>query len=242
MQYNSNSTSQDIVSLSNLFTKQNNTSFPLTEKTIYANMGNRIILTEIHDAYGGWKYDDKNNTDFPIATTNLVANQVDYALPLDTVQLNGVYFLEEGTTNTWTKLVPITLEEINRLEAEPNFNNTPSIPQYYRVLSNSIKIYPAADFSQDSSLMVEYSRDVSTFSTTDTTKTPGFDPIFHEAIAVYIAYQFNAINMITLPTGSTPKEKEWNDFLARIRRHYSQKFKDMFPARMKVNNSLSGYL
>ena len=239
MQYSGNSTSQDITSLANLYTKQNDTSFPLTEKTIYANMGNRIILTEIHDAYGGWKYDDRNNTDFPIATTHLVANQTNYALPVDTVQLNGVYFLEEGTTDTWTKLQPITLEEINRIEAEPNFNNTPSIPQYYRVLANSIKLYPAADFSQDDSLMVEYSRDISTFATTDTTKTPGFDIIFHEAIAVYIAYQFALINQVSTKTSI---EEQWIALLARIRRHYSQKFKDMFPAKMRISKDLSNYI
>jgi hypothetical protein len=47
MQYNSHATSQDLVSLTNALDKQSNTSFPLTEKTLYANSGNRIILTEI---------------------------------------------------------------------------------------------------------------------------------------------------------------------------------------------------
>ena len=237
MQYNSNSTSQDLVSLANVFTKQNNTSFPLTEKTVYANMANRLILTEIHNAYGGWKYDDRNNTDFPIATTDLVANQTDYALPLDTIHLNAVYY--KDTAGNWTKLIPLTLEEVNRRDAEPEFEDTPSQPTYYRALSNSIKIYPAANFSQDDSLMVEYSRDISTFATTDTTKTAGFDAIFHEAIAVYMAYQYAQINQLQNLKSLT---EQWVDYMTRIKRHYSQKFKDMFPARIRVNNHLTDYL
>lgn len=239
MQFNSHATNQDMVSLANLFTKQNNTSFPLAEKVIYANMGNRIILTAIHEAYGGWKYDDRNNTDFPIATTDLNADQVDYALPLDTNQLNGVYVLTPNTTTSWTKLTPVTLEEINRIEAEPNFNNTSSIPQYYRPLGNSIKIYPASSTTITAGIMVEYSADVSTFATTDTTKQAGFDTIFHEAIPVYMGYQFGQVN--GLPNLKSLTE-QWVDYLARIKKHYVQKFKDMYPMRIKVNNNLSDYI
>lgn len=239
MQFNSHSTNQDMVSLSNLFTKQNNTSFPLAEKVIYANMGNRIILTVIHEAYGGWKYDDKNNTDFPIATTELTANQTSFPLPVDTNQLNGLYVLTPNTTDNWTKLTPITLEQINQMEAEPNFNNTASVPQYYRALSNSIKLYPASDTTVDAGLMVEYSRDISTFTTSDTTKTAGFDTIFHEAIPVYMAYQFAQIN--TLPNLKSLTE-QWVDYLVRIKKHYVQKFKDMYPTRMTINNDLADYI
>lgn len=239
MQYSNHATSQDLVSLANTLTKQNNTSFPLTEKTTYTNMGNRIILTEIHNAYGGWKYDDRNNTDFPIATTNLVANQTDYALPLDAMHLHGVYFLTEGTTTNWTKLIPLTLEEINQIDAEPNFNNTPTVPQYYRAIGNSIKIYPAADWSANDALMIEYTNDVSTFATTDTTKTPGFDQVFHEALAIYMAYQFAQVNYLANLKSLT---EQWIDYLARIKRHYSQKFKDLFPARLRVNKDLTDYL
>lgn len=239
MQYNSSSSSQDMVSLANLFTKQNNTTFPLTEKTVYANMANRLILTTIHEAYGGWKYDDRNNTDLPIATSDLIANQVNFALPLDTNQLNGVYVLTPNTTDNWTKLEPLTLEEINRAEAEPNFNNTPASPRFYRALSNSILLYPASDTLVEDGLMIEYSGDVSTFATTDTTKTAGFDTIFHEAIPVYMGYQYAQIN--GLPNLKSLTE-QWVDYLARIKKHYSQKFKDMFPTRIKVRNDLSDYI
>jgi len=238
MQYNGEATSQDLCSLANNLVKQNNTSFPLTEKTQYANMGNRIILAEIFNAYGGWKYDDRNNTDFPIATTDLTSAQSNYGLPIDTSQLNGVYI--KYNDDVWDKLEPITLEQINRMEAEPEFERTDGVPRYYRVLSNSIFLYPASNKTVADGLMVEYSRDISTFTTTDTTKTPGFEPNFHEAIAVFMALQFAKINLNAERVNDL--QTDFDRYLLQMRRHYTQKFKDMFPARVKQFNPINDYI
>jgi hypothetical protein len=242
MQFNGHATEQDMVSLTNLWTKQNNTTFPLKQKVILANMGNRIILSEIHRAYGGWKYDDRNNTTFPIATTDLNANQTNYSLPLGTNQLNGVYVLTPNTTNSWTKLTPITLEEINRIEAEPNFENTAGSPRHYRALGNSIIIYPKSDTTIEDGLMIEYSEDVSTFATTDTTKQAGFDTMFHEAIPTFMSWQFAELN--DLPN-KVSLRNQWEDYvgseekrkIGRITRHYAKKFKDLYPPNMQGSNS-----
>lgn len=239
MQFNSNATNQDLCSLANKLTKQNDTTYPLTEKVTDANTACKIILTEIHNAYGGWKYDDRNNTDFPIATGQLVSGQSDYSLPVDTNMLNGVYILQEGSTDNWDKLIPITLEEINRIEAEPAFETTDAKPTHYRAIGNSIKIYPASDYTQDASIMIEYSRDISSFATTDTTKTAGFDSIFHEAIAYYMAQQFASINVLAI---AKERKEEWQEWLLRIKRHYSQKFRDLFPPRMRIRNDINDYI
>lgn len=238
MQYNSHATSQDLVSLANAIVKQNNTSFPLTTKTLYANIGNRLILTEIFNAYGGWKYDDRNNTDFPIATNDLTSGTSNYPLPTDLTQLNAVYVQYSG--DTWTKLEPITLEEINSREAEPEFQTTDGVPRFYRVLSNSIIIYPASNEEVTDGIMIEYSRDISTFATTDTTKTPGFDPIFHEALAIFMSLMFARINLNAERTNDL--ERQWLDYLARIKRHYTQKYKEMFPARIKIRNPINDFI
>jgi hypothetical protein len=239
MQYSGNSTSQDIVSLANTLTKQNATSFPIEDKTMFANMGNRIILSEIHQTFG-WKYDDRNNTDFPIATTDLNATQDNYALPLDLSYLQAVYV--KDSAGLWTQLVPLTLEDINDREAEPEFEKTDSITTYYRPLGNSIKVYPASKETVAGGLMIEYSKDVSTFATTDTTKTPGFDIQYHEAVAVYMAYMFELTNGIVTPTGKIPHEDSWIDYLARIKRHYLQKWQEMYPARVKLDYNFNSYL
>ena len=90
MQYNSHSTKQDICSLADIMAKTNSVSFPIEDKTLFANMGMREIWSWIFEAYGGWHYDDSNNTDLPEATTDLIANQKQYSLPIDSAHLLGV--------------------------------------------------------------------------------------------------------------------------------------------------------
>lgn len=238
MQYNSHATNQDIVSLADKMAKSNPVSFPIAEKTLYANMGNRIILTEIFNAYGGMKYDDRNNTDFPYSTTDLMSGQDDYALPLDLGQLEKVYVQDQNSDN-WTELEPLALDNIH---TEPDFMDVDSNPMFYRVIGNSIKLYPASSYSKDDALMIEYTRDISTFVTTDTTKTPGFDTQFHEAIPTYMAYQYEITNSVVTPTGKIPHQDAWFDILARIKRHYSQKYRQLYPMRMKVRNDINQYL
>lgn len=242
MQYQSEANGQDIVTLADLLCGQNTTTFPIAEKTTYANMGNRQILTQIFKVYGGWKYDDRNNTDFPISTGNLVANQTNYALPVDLISLDAVY-VQNQNDSEWTKLYPITLEDIP--DAEPSYEDIPASAGRYRVIGNSIKLYPAIDYSKDDALMIEYSRDISTFAVTDTTKTPGFDPIFHESLAVYMAYQKAQRNSLA---NLNDLKEQWFDFIGtsermgKIGKHYSRKFRDMFPPRMKQSYNLNEYI
>lgn len=235
MQYNSHATSQDLVSLADNLAKSNSVSFPIIEKTQYANLGYRIILSTIHSVYGGWKFDDSNQTDFPRATTNLVSGQDDYALPLDASFVDNVYYQEEGGT-TWVKIEPMLQEDF---DAEPQDYSTDGAPKYFKPIGNSIKLYPASDFSQDDALMIEYGRDISAFKTTDTTKTPGFDSQFHEAIAIYMAWQYAMTNN----TGSVKNlTLQWGDILRRIERHYVDKYKKLFPSKIKVTNKTKQYM
>lgn len=238
MQYNSHTTNQDIVSLADSLAKSNSVSFPIADKTLYANVANRIILSEIFDAYGGMKYDDSNQTDLPISTTQLVSGQENYTLPVDLSCLEKVYVQNENNDD-WTELKPI---ELDNIDEEPDFMDTDSVPMYYRAIGNVIKIYPASNYTKDNALMVEYTRDISTFATTDTTKTPGFDRQFHEAISIYMAYQYQLVNGILDQAGRIPHEKTWTDILARIKRHYVQKYRQIYPARIKINNNINNYL
>lgn len=235
MQYNGHSTNQDLVSLAEKLSKSNSVSFPIAEKTLYANLGSRIIMSAIHEVYGGWKYDDSNQTDFPRATTDLTSGQDDYALPIDTSFVDAVYYQNQNDT-TWNRLEPLPLEMIDN---EPSDFDTDSTPQYYRLSSNSIIIYPASDFSKDDALMVEYSRDISAFATTDTTKKPGFDQQFHEAVAIYMAWQYSMVNNTATKQNLTLM---WTDILERIRRHYQMKWKELFPTRIKIRNDINQYL
>jgi hypothetical protein len=245
VQFNSHATAQDIVSLANELSRQNDSTYPLAAKVRHANAAVRIITGVIHDAYGGWRYDDRNQTDLPRATSDLVSGQTNYALPTDSVGLAAVYIQNEAD-DEWTKLTPLALEEIPG--AEPSFEDTNGNPWAYRMTNNSIVLYPPSSYSKDDAIMVEYDRDISSFATTDTTKSPGFDPLFHEAVPTYMAWQKSmtlglpmASDLAKAWHGESP-EVRLGGWLGRIRAHYARKFRDKYPASIKTRFPINDYL
>lgn len=243
MQYSGNSTSLDIVTLAEKKSLSNSVSFPILDKTLYANEGSKIIWSWIHEAYGGWSFDDLNQTDFPESTTTLTANQSDYALPVDAEFVKGVSIKNNGSS-VWYPLSPVTLEQMQDHNfSESQFLSTASQPKYYRMIGNSIKLYPASNYTQAASLKLFYDRDLLLFSTTDTTKVPGWATAFHEALATYMALQYAKIN-------ATPQllqlQKDWDgneDVTGReggykkaIKNYYSRRFAEMFPPRITVRD------
>lgn len=241
--YNGDSNGLDICSLADSMAKSNDTSFPLAEKTMYANLAMRLIWGDIWDAYGGWVYDDSNLTDQPVATTDLVANQRFYALPMTNMShLIAVEFQNAG--GTWIPLSPLTIEKIHQNGyAESEFLKTAAVPMFYRPTSTGIQLYPPANFSASASLRIHISRDISTFTVADTTKSPGFDPLFHEGVALYMALRYTQANVLPQAGGTmrggykTGLLADWFDFESRLKRHYAEKWKQMFPPRLKVEDA-----
>ena len=233
LQYSGHATTQDITTMAEKLSKSNSTSFPIAEKTLYANQALKIILTWIHQAYGGWLYDDSNYTDFPEATTTLTSDQTDYVLPIDATVIQGVSIKQAD--GTWYPLIAITLEQIqDRRISESEFYKVSSTPRYYRPLANAIKIYPPSNYTLTSAIKVYESRDASLFTITDTTKTPGFDSQFHEAVATYVALQYAKINGLA---NQIALQNDWILYEQRIKQDYSRRFAEMFPPRLTVRDA-----
>lgn len=227
--------------MSEKLVKANSVSFPISDKVLYANEGSRIIWSWIHEAYGGWVYDDANFLDFPEATTDMNANQVDYSLPIEESALMGVSVKTVG--GVWQQLTPITLEEIQDTGfAEPEFLKTPAQPMYYRPLAKSFKIYPASNYTQSASIKIHERRDISQFSTTDTTKKPGFDVSYHEALPTYMAMKHAQINSLPQAGGvlrggfKTGLVATWSDYEQRIKKDYQRRFAELYPPRITVRD------
>lgn len=237
MQYNSHSDNQDIVSLINDITGMDNNVYTLKAKTRDANTALRIIWTWIFDAYGGWQFDDANNTlDFPSSTTSLVSAQRDYGLPSDALTVRAVEV--KDSSGIWTTLRPLTEEQISQRWAEREFYKTDSQPLYYTIYANSVKIFPAANYSQSASLRVTFDRDISAYASTDTTKTPGFASIFHEAVAYGAAYFFTRYKNI--PQAAAVSET-WRNYENAIKKFYSERYHQLFPGRLTVNDAVAEF-
>lgn len=232
MQYNSQSDSQDLVSLLNDLTGMDNNVYPLVSKTRDMNTSNRTIWTWIHEAYGGWLYDDSNNTtDFPTATAALVSGQRDYTLPSDLLSVKGLEVKTQG--GVWQELVPLTEEQIRDHMSEKEFMITASQPMYYTPYANSVRIYPAANYAQSASIRVSYDRGSTSFVSTDTTKSPGFASQFHDAVAFGAAVTYGMYKNLPQLKGL---ELKWQDFENRIKKYYGMRWAEMFPARITVED------
>lgn len=248
MQYNSEANHNDIVTLSEKLSKSNSSSFKILDKTLYANIALKIIWGWIFEAYNGWHYDDTNQTDIPEATGTLNANETFITLPIDSAHLLGVAY--KDTAGNWNKLKPITIEQIEDMGyAENNFMSTAGNPQYYRPLANGFRTYPAPNFTQAASWGIWFSRDMVSFTITDTTAVPGFPSEFHEAVPTYMALQQAKLNAPTLVLGL---QKDWDGnedvtgkeggFKLRIKSFYGNRFRQLFPPRMRSGDAVRDYL
>ncbi len=235
MVFDGDANNQDICSLADILAKTDNTDFPLTEKAIFASMGEREVMTWIFSVYGGWIYDDRANSDFPSATTALANGQTNYALP-NLLTLKGVSYRLQNS-DTWEKLTPITLEEIqDRGYAEPEFERVPGSPRFYRPIGNSIKIYPAANFDQNASIQTEFDRDTIGFTPSSDTRTPGFAPLFHESLATFMAMMFAEINTLE---SATALRRAWdgNEEVTKIEGGWKKKIKSWYRSQYKELNA-----
>ena len=154
--------------------------------TRYANLSLDRIVSLIYQADGRWEWDDNNQTDFPIATTNIVASQKDYAFSTTHLNIFRVEFTDSNGQTT--RLLPIDQSDIQT--SVNNFQSVSGVPQFYDKLGNSLFLYPTPSQSVSGGLKVYFQRGASYFTTSDTTKEPGFASIHHGLLADEMCYMY----------------------------------------------------
>lgn len=153
-----------------------------------ANIKLRDLAFELWRNSTDWEFDDSNNTDLPIATADLVASQQDYAMPTTVLSIERVEAMDDNGDYKVLKQIDKTGDKRNpHLERYSN----EGLPIEYDLIGNSIFLFPtpnASDTTLSSGLRLYFSRDISEFDTTDTTKEPGVPKVFHPYIAYGVAY------------------------------------------------------
>lgn len=193
--------------------------------TAIANNKNRRIWATIFRANGNWQYDDGNKTDLPSSITNLSSGSRDYALPSDALTVNKVT-AKDSSGNQYV-LKPITVQMLN--EAPDEFYETSGQPVYYSLVGNTIKLYPAPNYNSTGGLKIYFDRDVFDFTTSDTTKTPGFASPFHALLPLKMAIDWLSVKEPTSPRLANYRNDEAK-MEADLIRFYSTRFKDLKPA------------
>jgi len=148
----------------------------------------------IIEADGRWKFDDSNQTDQPVACTDLVADQENYKVIIrvpdvtqDWMDIERVEVLDESGQGR--QLRPFDNSDINGI-AFTEFMDTSGEPTYFDFDGSSIFLKPASSYAKTDGMTIYFNRAPLVFTKTDTTKRPGFASIFHEILSLGAKYDW----------------------------------------------------
>jgi hypothetical protein len=208
----------DITNRIYFYTNTDSTSFTAANMLLAINNAQDEVHSAILEAQDGWRID--GGTDFPIALTNLVANQADYSFPSDILKVHSVEVAYDGY---FYKAQPLTENQATvSLEEYPFSMANP----FYQTLGISLILYPAPTANKTNGLKVIYDRNFTLFTSADLstgTAVPKFDRNFHDIIPVKCSLDWCIAN------GISPfllLKAMLDELYIKLRQHYGNKHKD----------------
>ncbi len=196
----------------------------LKQFTAKCNQAQHRVRHLIFNHTGNWEYDGGNHIDLPSATTDLILDGKRYALPPDALTVQRLEV--KGDNGDWSRLKPITKEIVNGSLDE--FMKDSGQPMYYRLVNNTIELFPAPNYSQDDSLKVYFDRADTDFLTSDTTKTPSFASLYHKIIPIKVAIDWFKVKQPQSPTLPILIQDDLK-LEQELKEYYSKRFKDYKP-------------
>lgn len=185
---NKNGLIENIESLCNLSDGGISGNSTLLKKiTGFINQANQEVAIALMQADKRWQFDDFNNTDLPRAAATLVADQRDYTLPAasssgNAATLLGIVKIVVLDTDSKERALVLT----DRTEAQlNNAYSSSGLPRFYKLVGNSVKIWPAANSTGTtlaSGLIIYFKRTPVAFTSASTTTQPGFMAPFHDIL------------------------------------------------------------
>lgn len=227
---------QDILTKFYFLTATTSANVSSAQATVLFNNALERLEALVNNADQRWTYDDQNQTDLPIATTALVAGQQDYEMSIAFLSIDRVEIMD--LNGNWLFLMPIGQHDIRYVALEQYLKGT-GTPLQYNKEANSIFLYPTPNYSQAASLQIYYTRGPVEWDGSTMTFVPGFNSLFHDLIAYWMAYEFAMANgksnatqiwqMIQL------KEQSLYDF-------YGQRSRDERPRMGLATDAIGGTL
>jgi hypothetical protein len=167
-----------------------NPSYSLEDRTRNINGRYDEITSLLFRADPRWKWDDSNYENLPIGTTELKANQENYAFgdPLLVISKLRV----KDRNGDYITLTPRAREEL-----PDSILNGHGDPQYYYKIGNAVFPVPIPDYGMDEGFEITFQRMANYFVSTDTDKMPGFAPNFHRYLSIGAALDHAIANGMT---------------------------------------------
>lgn len=208
----------------------------LAEFTTEVNLALDDVHSIIFETGGTWQYDDSNHTDYPIITTSIVAGQRDYSFTSDeqgNLILDIFKVQVADSTGLFYDLTPVDQQSY----APSGYTDgllTQGLPNTYDKTANGIFLDPIPNYSATNALKIFINREGSYFATTDTTKKPGFNGLFHDYLALKPAYKYALINQLK---NVGLLEKELFKMENKIRESYKAREKDVQKTLTAISNN-----
>lgn len=191
-QYNSESDSQDCVSLMSDISGANTTNYSLEQRTRDFNAGMDLYYSWAFEADGRWNYDDVNETTPPIDEQNIVSGTNRYKIGTFTEKVIKVIrveiltsaaegrYLEPETFGVLDRVVNQHGSESGRLGVI-NHDTFQSLyidansgtPSHYCKYGDFIYLRPKPDYSEADGLKIYFNRPATYMASNDTTDVPG---------------------------------------------------------------------
>lgn len=203
----------------------NKSTYTIDEFTRNANFALDRVISLIKKNDKRWKWSDSNNTDIDVGVTDMFANQDNYTLEVDFTEFTRIRMKDPN--GNW-----ITLKPIDNRDANDDLLNSYGIPEWYDKQGLSVFPLPIPNYSYDEGVEILFGGGPSYFATTDTTKEPGFNPLYHRLVSIYSAYDW-LIDKATAKNPLTHKinrvEKRIAEMEMELELHYQDRDEDDVP-------------
>jgi len=199
MQFSNTTLGSGIVQDIDDWVHTDDSSYPIAKKTKDINAWLDRTISLILTADGRWQFDDSNYENIPIGTGTLTEG-------LTNCTINGGTFLNIITVEIldkngkWYYLE--AMDEKSAAQPGSGFskNEDNGRPTKYDKKGDSLFLYPAPSSDQvtlKKGLRISFQRGPVYFTVSDTTKEPGFNPLYHRILSLGPALDFASKNEMT---------------------------------------------
>lgn len=212
--------------------------YPLADRTRNINERFRLVWTMIFEAYGGWQFIDDNTSDtttgVPYADQTLTSGTGLYALPSSALTVREVSILTSASSRL--QLVPLTHEEFVAMGGDQNFSSN-GVPQYYLLQGDVLRLLPTPNYTLSNAIRVYFDQGISSFTTSDTTKVPGFASPFHRMLSIGGSIDYALAK--TMNDRITTLTPQWTDYEKRLKSFYAKRYLQRFPGKINPGQNLA---
>jgi hypothetical protein len=158
-------------------------SYPIAEKTRNVNAWLDRVVSLIFQADGKWEFDDSGNNDLPIKTENLVSGTQEYKVNTSYLKIRAVSVKDPQGVARYLDRIDEKSPPAGSLDLMDA--SIPSgTPTAYALVGNYIVFNRKPNYNSTAGLRIYGQRNVTPFTSADTTATPGFASQFHRILSL----------------------------------------------------------